>query len=113
MWGSRVSSLAHWVASDLTAKNRTTAAKIHCATLKRLRRVSAKNLSVYLCVATRRGLGREGRECVKPSCPAQLSAAAIAGEQFVESSGQRGPVAGFHQQARLLVLDHIAQTTRV
>src|ERR1700741_2478913 len=113
MCGRRVSSLAHWVASELAAKKSTIAAKIHCAILKRLRRASAKNLFVYLCVAARGGLRREGRECVETSCPAQLTSATVAREQIVESCGERCSVAGFYQQSRFLVLYHVAESAGV
>src|SRR6185295_3636889 len=112
-WGSRDSSFAHWVARECAAKTRTTAAKIHCATLKRLRRVSAKNLFVYLCVPPRRGLGREGRECVEASCPAQLPSMPITRQQIVERCRQRRAVARFDQQPSLVVLNYIAQTAGV
>src|SRR4051812_25709293 len=113
MCGKRVSNFAHCVASEVAAKNRTTAAKIHCATLKKLRRVSAKNLLVYLRVAPRGRFRREGRECVESSCPAQLAAATVSRQQIVEGARQRSSVACFHEQAGLLVLDHVAQTAGI
>src|SRR6266849_7346015 len=95
------------------ANNNTAAAKIHCATLNRLRRPGAKYLSVYLCVAARRGLRRKGRECVEAPCPAQLTSAAIAGEQIVECTGEGGSVTGLDEQSGLLVLDHVAKPTGI
>src|ERR1700681_3008634 len=113
MWVSLDSTFPHCVASERAAKNSTAAAKIHCATLKRLRRVSAKNLSVYLCVAAPGGFGREGRECVKAPCPAQPAAAAIASQQIVERIGQCSIVARLHEETCLLVLDHVAQAAGI
>src|SRR5206468_1536481 len=84
MWDKRGSTRDHCVARDRAAKNNTAAAKIHCATLKSLRRVGAKDLSVYLCVAARRRLRRERRERVEAPCSPQLATTSIAGEQTVE-----------------------------
>ena len=75
--------------------------------------MSAKNLFVYLCVAARGGFRREGRECVESACPAQLPSLSVTGEQIVERPGERGAVAGFHQDACLVVLNHIAESARV
>ena len=105
--------MPHCVASERAAKYSTAAAKIHCATLKRLRRVSAKNLSVYLCVAARGGFWREGRECVEAPCPAEPAAAAFAGQQIVERIGQSSAVARLYEETCLLVLDHVAKPAGV
>src|SRR5213595_111517 len=110
---SRSSTLFHWFASDRAAKNRTAAAKIHCASLKSLRRSSAKNLSVYPCVTARGGFRRKGRECVEAPCPAKLTSSAVAGEQIIERTGQCGPVTRFHEQSCLLVLDHVGESAGV
>src|SRR4051794_26210344 len=113
MWVKRDSNLPHWVARERAAKNKTAAANTHCATLKRLRRVTAKYLSVDLCVATRGGLRREGRQRVESSRLAEIAAAPIAAEQIVERGGKSVAVAGLDQEASLLVLDHVAKAARV
>src|SRR5712671_4240518 len=113
MWVSLDSTFPHCVASERTAKKRTAAAKIHCATLKRLRRVSAKNLSVYLYVAARGGFWREGREYVEAPCPAQTASAAVTGQQIVECIGQGSSITRLHEEACLLVLNHVAKPARV
>src|SRR5258707_2654311 len=109
MWVSLDSTFPHCVASERTAKKRTAAANIHCATLKRLRRVSAKNLSVYLYVAARGGFWRECRECVKAPCPAQPASAAFTGQQIVKRVGQGSSVAWLHKYTCLLRLNHVAK----
>jgi len=109
----REPTLSHCVASERAAKKSTTAANTHWATLKRLRRVSAKNLSVDPCVTARSRFGREGRECVEAPCPAELTSAAIAGEQVVERGGKSSAVAGLHQYSGFVVLNDVAESAGV
>src|SRR3954466_15779713 len=113
MWVKRDSKLPHWVARERAAKKRTAAAKTHCATLKRLRRVAAKYLSVDLCVTPCGRLRRKSRQCVQTPRPAEIASASIAGEQIVESRGQGRSVSGLDQESGLLVLNHIAEAAGV
>src|SRR5689334_9885418 len=97
--------------SERAAKNKTAAAKTHWAILKRLRRVTAKHLPVNLGVAARCRFRRKRRECVKTASLAQLCAVSVARKQIVEGLRQRSAIARLHEQAGLLVLDHIAEPT--
>src|SRR5688500_3464522 len=113
MWSSLAPTWFHCPASALKAKKRTSAAKIHCATRKILRRDTAKNLSVDVGVAARRGLGRERRKRVDASRFAKIRSPPVAREQIVEGAGQGAAVTGGDKQASLLMLNHISEPTGV
>jgi hypothetical protein len=75
--------------------------------------VSANYLLVYLRVAPSRGFRRKGRECVQAPCPGEITTAPVAAQQIIERPGESRAIAGRYQKSGSVVLNHVAEASRI